>query len=331
LLHAALRKVLGTHVSQAGSLVDSDRLRFDFTHNKPITESELLQIEALVNHEIGKSIDVNSRVMPHAQAIASGALALFGEKYGDEVRVIKMDDFSTELCGGTHVSNTAQIRAFTVMNESGVSAGVRRIEAWTGNRAIEYLARNAAEALIVRKTLGLSDPWSRVNADDAPENNPSQSIASRSTILAWAETSKQEIKKLEREIKTLQGQKIDVTSLIASARSFTTNLGPAQLVTAQVDIDDRQVLSELTDKIKNKIQAGIVVLVGRGEDSHPIIVSVSKDLTKLYSAGNLLKEIAGEMGGKGGGRPDFAQGAAPQIEHAPRAFIKLGQLLGVSS
>lgn len=322
LLHAALRKTLGTHVTQAGSLVDADRLRFDYTHNKPLTESEITAIEELVNEEISRQVEVNTAEMEHQAAIEAGALALFGEKYGDRVRVIKMGEFSTELCGGTHVTNTAMIRLFKIVSESGVSAGVRRIEALTGDSAFSFLLRNTHENQHARSAAGYQESWTQyLNAE---------AIGKNTTVTDWIEHAKMTIKTLEREIKSLKGSSVDVDALIRNAKSFKSNGIDAKLVTAVLDMDDRALLSELADKLKDKIRSGAVVLVGRGDGKHPIIVAVSKDLTSSLSAGKILSEVAQELKGKGGGRPDFAQGAGEDLSKLDQAFKKAASFVGIS-
>jgi alanyl-tRNA synthetase len=302
LMHSALRKVLGTHVTQAGSLVDVSKTRFDFTHNKPLSSDEIKKIESLVNAEISKAHEVTATVMPHQKAIESGAMALFGEKYSDEVRVLKMSDFSTELCGGTHVHNTAEIRVFKIISESGVSAGVRRIEAITGDNAVQYLLKNNDELLGARHSTGIS---------------------SDKSITTWIEEKKEEIKDLQKQIKKAQSNQINVDDLIAAGHSFNTATGTAKLVMADLQLEDRDVLSQIADQIKNKIQNGVVLVVGHGQGSHPVIVSVSKDLTKQFQAGSLLKDFAEVLGGKGGGRPDFAQGAVPSRDKLKEAFAAI--------
>jgi alanyl-tRNA synthetase len=321
LLHAALRKVLGTHVTQAGSLVEADRLRFDYTHNKPLTADEIREIERLVNDEISSCSNVNTDEMEHAAAIEAGALALFGEKYGDKVRVVKMGDFSTELCGGTHVSNTAMIRLFKIASESGVSAGVRRIEGITGDTAFEYLMRNTRENLQAREAAGFQENWTQyLNAEALGKN---------ATVTDWIEQAKGTMRNLEREIKALKGSQVDIAALVNEARPFSVNGANGRLVTAVLDLEDRQILSDLSDKIKDKIQSGVVVLVGKGDGKHPIIVAVTKDLTKSLSAGKMLTEIAQELKGKGGGRPDFAQGAGEDLSRLNEAFRKAATLVGL--
>ncbi|MBL7669867.1 MAG: alanine--tRNA ligase [Bdellovibrionaceae bacterium] len=289
LMHAALRSVLGDHVTQAGSSVDPDRLRFDFTHNKALSFEEIQKIESSVNEQIAQSVDVASQVMSMKEAVAAGAMALFGEKYGDEVRVINMGKFSCELCGGTHVRNTSQIRMFKIISEGGVSSGIRRIEAITGEHAITYALTSISELGKARASAGLAP------VDEKP-------------LESWIEEKKSEIKNLEREIKKLQGAQVSVSDLVQSAIRFGKD---SKLVFGDLPIEDREVLAKISDEAKNKIQSGIVVLVGTGGGAHPVNVCVTKDLLDSFKAGDLLKEIAGMMGGKGGGRPDFAQGAAP--------------------
>jgi alanyl-tRNA synthetase len=315
LLHAALRKVLGDHVSQAGQLVDASRIRFDFTHGKSISSQDLEKIETLVNNEISHAVPVTSTVMKHKEAIASGAMALFGEKYGDEVRVLKMGDFSTELCGGTHVTNTAQIRLFKIVSESGVSAGVRRIEALSGDMAVKYVTAALHDSLEARKSAGLETGWEKILAHQAGSLNE------------FIEKKKDEIRALEKEIKKMQGGSINVDELANNAKTFKSKSGTSKMAFADLALDDREVLAQVTDHLKNKIQSGVVIVVGQGASTHPMIVSVSKDLNPEISAGNLLKELAQVMGGKGGGRPDFAQGAVPDRTKLADAFRKAEELI----
>jgi alanyl-tRNA synthetase len=341
LLHAALRKVLGNHVIQAGSLVEADRLRFDYTHNKPMGEGELNEIERLVNQEISACSDINTREMEQQAAIEAGALALFGEKYGDKVRVVKMGEFSTELCGGTHVTNTAMIRAFKIVADSGVSAGVRRIEAVTGEAAFTYLLRNTRENLHARYAAGFQESWAQYLNSDA--------LGNENSVTNWIENAKLTIKNLEREIKSLKGAQVDIDALVSEARPFTSGGINGKLLTVLLDMDDRQILSDITDRLKNKIGTGVVVMVGKGEVGakgdtgskgdaktevkgeikHPIIVSVSKDLTKTLNAGKILSEVALVLKGKGGGRPDFAQGAGEDLTDLHVAFQRAANMVGL--
>lgn len=322
LLHSALRKVLGSHVSQAGSLVDSQKTRFDFTHNKPLSSEEILEIESLVNEQIARSLEVKAEVMSQKQALEKGAMALFGEKYGDSVRVLTMGDFSCELCGGTHVTNTSQIRLFKIMSEAGVSAGVRRIEAITGDGAVQYAMKAIHHLDEALTSAGLQK--------SAHYLKHLEITGETATLSNRIESLKEQIKQQEKDMKKLQGGQINIDDLAAKALAFKTKAGTAgKLVFADLALDDRQVLAEVTDHLKNKIQSGIVVVVGQGDNSHPIIVSVSKEISAETKAGDLLKEVAGIMGGKGGGRPDFAQGAAPNRAQLPDAFAKVKTILGV--
>lgn len=317
LLHAALRQVLGQHVTQAGSSVDAERLRFDYTHSKPLTNDEWVKIEDLVNAEISKGIQVSSEVMPQKKALQKGALALFGEKYGDEVRVIQMGEFSIEFCGGTHVANTSQIRMFKIVSESGVSSGVRRIEAITGEKASEYLLKLAREALEARERIGAHVSW----------NQYLETPSSGHGLSEWISTSMEKLKNSEREIQSLKGQNVDVESLVAQAKPFEKGKSKGHYLFADLPIDDRKVLNEVADKLRDKLQSAVVVVVGQGDGSHPLIVTVSKSLNPDLSAGKILGEIAQVFGGKGGGRPDFAQGAAPDRSKISAAAAKLQSLL----
>jgi alanine--tRNA ligase len=322
LLHSALRKVLGVHVTQAGSLVDSQKTRFDFTHNKPVSPEEISKIETMVNEQIARSLPVQTEMMGHKEAIAKGAMALFGEKYGDQVRVLTMGDFSTELCGGTHVKNTSEIRYFKIVSESGVSSGVRRVEAITGDGAIRY-ATSAINHL--------DEALATAGFQKSPHYiKHLETTGETATLANRVEALKEQVKQLEKEMKKLQGGQVNVDDLANKAKSFKTKSGQsAKLVLADVPLDDRQVLAEVTDHLKNKIQSGVVVVIGQGDASHPIIISVSKDIAGDTKAGDLLKEVAALMGGKGGGRPDFAQGAAPDRSKLPEAFKKVESLLGL--
>ncbi len=301
LMHAALRKVLGEHVTQAGSLVDSDRLRFDFTHDKPVTDDEIQKIEDLVSEQIGLGVEVVTKLMKYDDAIKAGAIALFGEKYGDSVRVLKMGDFSTELCGGTHVKNTASIRAFLITSETGVSRGVRRIEAITGTKAMNAMTDALKQLNAAKLATGIQN----------------------ASLINWIEDRKKEIKTLERKLQNISSQSLDIDALISSAKSFKDG----KFVSASLEIDDKGALSAISDKLRDKVKTGIVFVAGRGADAHPIIITVTKDLVGKYHAGKLLQEVAPIMGGKGGGRPDFAQGSATNIQDFNMAETKLISLL----
>lgn len=300
LLHAALREVLGTHVTQAGSLVEPDRLRFDFTHNKALSKEEISKVEELVNAQILAAHPVLAELLPQEQALKKGAMALFGEKYGDEVRVISMGSQSIEFCGGTHVQNTSQILCFKIVSEGGVSAGVRRIEALTGKRALQYLSHLADQALNARNHLGLSSAWDKfTNQENSLE------------LTEQIERVQSEVKNLKKEIQSLKGSSIDVDTLMKEATEFSLGTTKGRWLFVATDFDDRKVLSDLSDQLRDKLSPSVVVVMGKGDGTHPLLVSVSKDLVSKVKAGDLLKEIAAHLGGKGGGRPDFAQGAVP--------------------
>ncbi len=316
LMHAALRQVLGTHVQQAGSLVDAERLRFDFTHNQPLSPAQIEQIENLVLAEITKGVAVRPESMSHEVALKKGAMALFGEKYGDEVRVVQMGDFSMELCGGIHVTNTSQIRFFKIVSESGVSAGVRRIEAITGDRASEYLVTLAREALRARALVGLNLNWQKYLEGQSPP------------LSAWIEESQAASKNMQRQIQLLKGGTVDIDALVESAQSFSRHGVKGRYVFADISVDDRKVLSDLSDRLQDRLKEAVVVILGQGENSHPLIVSVSKSIAAKLNAGKILGEVAQTLGGKGGGRPDFAQGAVPSREALPTARAKLAEILG---
>lgn len=307
LLHSALRKVLGPHVTQAGSLVEPGRLRFDFTHSTSLSPLEIDEVEKLVNAEISKGHNVQTELMNYDGAIKAGAMALFGEKYGDKVRVLTMGDFSVELCGGTHVQNLAQIRLFKVVSEGGVSAGVRRIEAITGETAANYLSKLAQESLTARALTGKSESWSttlqRLNSEPAPINE-------------WIESVQKEIKELQKKLKQAQSSSLDLDSFIQNARP----LGSGRLVSAVIDNDDRDVLSQIADTLKSKIRQGVVIVIGSGKESFPIVVCATPEMIKTHPAGKVLQQIATAMGGKGGGRPDFAQGAGKDISLLNKAL-----------
>lgn len=317
LLHSALRKVLGSHVQQAGSLVEPERLRFDFTHNQPLTQMEIEQIENLVNVEVSRGADVKDDVMTHKQAIDRGALALFGEKYGDEVRVVQMGEFSMELCGGTHVSSLSQIRLFKVVSEGGVSSGVRRIEGITGDRAFNYLVAGTREAERSRQAIGSPSIFAQMNG--GPEGM---------TVPEWVQQAQEKAKVLQREIQSLKGKNVDVDSLAGAAQAFTSGGVSGRLVFADIPMDDRKVLSDLSDRLQDKLKDAVIVIVGQGADSHPVIVSVSKSLAGKLNAGKILNEVASTLGGKGGGRPDFAQGAVPSRNNLAQAQAKAVAMVG---
>jgi alanyl-tRNA synthetase len=282
LLHAALRQVLGTHVKQAGSLVAPDRLRFDFVHFSALTRDELLHIEQIVNQHILKNTPVETAVKPTQEAIAAGAMALFGEKYGDKVRVVSVPGFSVELCGGTHVQATGDIGLFAIVSESGVAAGTRRIEAITG---LESLKAFQTERDIVN-SLGQA-------LNSRPEELPAKIAALQ-----------EETRRLGRE---LQQAKMNAAIGGSSQHDETEDVGGVKLVAREVTGLDKDGLRALVDRHRSRIGSGVVVLASPADGKVSIVVGVTPDLTKKVPAGQVVKQLAPIVGGGGGGRPDFAE------------------------
>ncbi|MBX7119919.1 MAG: alanine--tRNA ligase [Gemmatimonadaceae bacterium] len=312
LLHAALRHVLGEHVHQAGSLVAPDRLRFDFTHHGPIKAEALERIEAMVNEGIWANVDVRTVEKPYQEAIAQGAMALFGEKYGDVVRVVEIPGLSTELCGGTHVRNTGQIALFRIIGESGVAAGVRRIEAVTGRGAYEHLrARERALGEVAERL--------KVNAP-TPE-----AIAKRLDVLLG------EKKALERKLdEALKGGGAQGGDLVAGAET----VGGAQLLAKVVKADSMKDLQALGDVVREKLGSGVGVLVADfGDDKGGLVIVVTDDVrAQGLTAGGLVKALAARTGIRGGGKDHMAQAgvSAAQVAEMPAlaAGIAREQLAG---
>jgi alanyl-tRNA synthetase len=283
LLQAAMKQVLGDHIKQAGSLVNSDRLRFDFTHFSPVTAEEIRVIERLVNDEIRENIPVRTAVLAKEAAIAEGATALFGEKYGSEVRVVSIEGFSKELCGGTHAGATGDIGLFKIVSESGIAAGVRRIEAITGPAAVSYVQQLASGADAVAGLL--SGPFA-----EAP---------SKITVLLKKQ------KELEREIASLASSRAlsDLDGLLHGA----VEVGGIKVVTGKIVLDSAKTLREVGDNVRDKMGSGVAVLGGEINGKVALLALVSKDLTAKIKAGQLVAKVAAIVGGKGGGRPDMAQ------------------------
>ncbi len=296
LLHAALRQVLGSHVSQKGSLVAPDRLRFDFSHYQAMTPAELARIEDLVNAEVRRNEAADVREMGYDEAIKFGAMALFGEKYGNVVRVMKFGDFSTELCGGTHVHRTGDIGLFKIVSEGGVAAGVRRIEAVTGAGALVYV--NGLQAIVKQ-----IEATVRAGADD---------------VVAKTEALLERNKQLEKQLAQMSGK-------LAANRgdelvSQAVAVGSAKLLAAQVDGVDGTALRELLDQLKNKLGSGVIVLGAANEGKVSLIAGVTADLTAKVKAGELVNMVAQQVGGKGGGRPDMAQAGGTDPSKLPAAL-----------
>ena len=296
LLHAALREVLGTHVKQAGSVVDANRLRFDFTHFAPLEPAQIMEIERLASRQALKSVSTRVNEMEIDEALASGAMALFGEKYGDVVRVVQVPGFSTELCGGTHVANTGEIGVVKVVSESAVAAGVRRIEAVAGEMALELL--QADEAMIQ----GLSR----------------QANAAREALPELLTAKDQRIAHLERDLKEA---KLKAASGGGSAEQVEQIKG-LTLVTASVEGLEGNALRELMDQIRTRHRSAVIVLASKAaEDKVAALVSVSPDLP--CDAGALFKAMLPALNGRGGGKKDLAQGGGTNPAGLPEAFAAL--------
>jgi alanyl-tRNA synthetase len=297
LLHAALRKVLGSHVQQKGSLVEPERLRFDFSHGRPLSPEELKEIEALVNAEVLANVAADVRVMAHDEALAAGAIALFGEKYGERVRVLRFGDFSTELCGGTHVGRTGDIGAFKIVSESGVAAGVRRIEAVSGLGALAYL--DAGERIL--RELGA---LLRAGRED--------SVDKLAQVLDRSRKLEREVDALKARLASGQGRDLaSAAQLVAGAKVLST----------RIDAADGKALRATVDRLKDQLGSAVVVLGAVEESGKVVLVAgVTPDLVGRVKAGELISQVAARVGGKGGGRADFAQAGGSDANRLAEAL-----------
>ncbi|HAS62772.1 MAG TPA: alanine--tRNA ligase [Vibrio sp.] len=282
LLHAALRKVLGEHVTQKGSLVKAENLRFDFSHLEGVTAAELKEVERLVNAQVRRNHDIETNVMDIESAKQKGAMALFGEKYDDEVRVLSMGEFSTELCGGIHASNTGDIGLFKITSEGGIAAGIRRIEAVTGEAALDVI-----EAQTAKYEEKLIDAASKTKA-------------------------------LEKEIQQLKDKLASQAS--ASLTDQVKEIAGVKVLVAKLDGADNKALRGMVDELKNQLGSGIIMLGNVADDKVGLIAGVTKDLTGKVKAGELVNMVAQQVGGKGGGRPDMAQAGGTDASALPAAL-----------
>ena len=303
ILHSVLRRELGSHVRQAGSLVTPERLRFDFNHSGAIADEQLALIETSVNQHIREDAGVAVQEMSYDEAIRRGALAFFGDKYGDRVRVVQIGDFSTELCGGTHVRASGEIGVFKLHSEGGVAAGVRRVEAFTGQGALD-LIHNYEQRL---KEIG---QLVRASADDTVDKV--QKLLERQ-------------KELEKEIEKLRGQlqKDQIPDLLAKQSS----VNGTKILISRVDGADAKQLRDIADRLKEKLGRAVIVLASAGQANVNLVASVDKELTRRYHAGNIIKELAGIVGGGGGGRPDFAQAGGKEPENLEAALKRAHELI----
>ena len=297
LMHAALRNILGEHVTQKGSLVDADRLRFDFSHSTPVTEEELKQVEAQVNHEILANSIVEKEVMPISEAKTKGALALFGEKYGDEVRVVTMGgEYSVEFCGGCHVNRTGDIGLFKVASETGISAGVRRIEAVTGKGALT-LVENEEQTL--KQIMGV------VNS------GPLELVDRVQQLAANNRTLEKQLGQLKAKMASSVGDEL---------ASQVIEINGTQVLVATLEKFNSKSLRDTVDRLKNKLGTTVIVLASINDGKVDLVVGVSKDLTKKVTAGDLANMVAEQIGGKGGGRPDMAMAGGNDVSAVPSAL-----------
>ena len=310
LLHAALRAVLGDHVTQKGSLVAPDRLRFDFSHFQPVTAAELAEIEHRVNQQIRRNHATEVHHMDMQQALDFGAMALFGEKYGDHVRVLRMGDTSTELCGGTHVARTGDIGLFRILSEGGVSAGVRRIEAVTGQGALDVVNTDAQRLEDTARLLG----------------------SPRGEVVEKLRSVLDRQKKLERELEALKAKAASgATSDLASAAEI---VGDVRVLAARVEGLDAKSLRDALDRIKQQLGDAVVLLAGASDGKVALVAGVSGSAAGRVNAGEVLAHVARQINGKGGGRPDMAQGGGedgPALHAALTGVMAfVGQKLGIS-
>ncbi len=289
LLHSALREVLGDHVKQAGSLVAPHRLRFDFTHFSAMTREELDRVEDLVNQRIRENVPLDTAIMDTDEAKRTGATALFGEKYGEKARVVTIGDFSRELCGGTHSNRTGDVGLFKIVSETGIAAGVRRIEALTGSGAVEYVRKHER----VLQKVAAAVKGSPEDVDEKVEKLITQ------------------IKKLEREIESLKTRMATGGSdLMEQVREISG----IRVLATRPGVGDPRSLREIGDRFKEKIGSGLIFLAGEHRNRTAMVLMVTEDLTSRFNASEIMKRLAAKVGGTGGGRPDMAQGGGPRAE-----------------
>jgi alanyl-tRNA synthetase len=289
LLHAALRRLLGEHVMQKGSLVAPDRLRFDFSHYEPVSPEQLQEIEDLVNEQIRRNATAETKLMTYDDAVQSGALALFGEKYEDEVRVLRLGDFSVELCGGTHVGSAGEIGVFKITSESGIASGVRRIEAVTGKGALEWIASNLRVLDSVAAVLR----------------------SQRDEVAAKAEQLMKRNRELEKQLAAARQQLVSGKSAVAGN---VTDVNGIKVLASRMDGADARTLRDAVDRLKDQLQNAVVVLASVDNGKVRLAAGVTRNNLDRIRAGDVLQPVAEQVGGKGGGRPDFAQAGGTRPE-----------------
>jgi alanyl-tRNA synthetase len=303
ILQAALKAVLGDHIKQSGSLVNAERLRFDFTHFSKISDEEMLRIEEIANDIIRKNVEVKTEICALEDALKTGATAVFDEKYGATVRIVKMGEMSMELCGGTHVKRTGDIGLIKVVHESAIAAGVRRIEAVTGREALTHIQKAEEE---LKRMAGLFKAGSM-------------------EVYDRAERLLRHTKELEKEIEAFKGKLAakDSGDLLSQAKE----INGVKVLAVEVSIADVKTLRDFGDKLRDKLASGIILLGSKAGEKVMLLCMVTKDLTGKYHAGNIIKELAPLVGGSGGGRPDMAQAGGSQPENIGKVFTALEKIL----
>jgi alanyl-tRNA synthetase len=306
ILQAALKAVLGDHIKQSGSQVTAERLRFDFTHFSKITDEELQRVEHIANDMIRRNLPVQTKVCELEEALKTGATAVFDEKYGATVRIVKMGEMSMELCGGTHVQSTGEIGLLKVIHESAIAAGVRRIEAVTGREALLHVQKAEEE---LKKAAGLF------------KANPLELADRADKLLKHG-------RDLEKEIEALKGKLAakDSGDLMSQVRE----IGGVKVLATEVSIVDTKSLRDFGDKLRDKMESGIILLGSKAGEKALLLCMVTKDLAGKYHAGNIIKELAPLVGGSGGGRPDMAQAGGTQPENLEKVFLALEKLLALN-
>jgi alanyl-tRNA synthetase len=301
LVHAALREILGPHVKQYGSLVAPNRLRFDFAHFKPLSSRDIDEAEALVNEQVRRNAQVQTNVMGIQEAVSGGALAFFGDKYGDKVRVVAINTFSKELCGGTHCLQTGEIGSFRIISETGVAAGVRRMEALTGSGAMAHVKQLEAEVRELTELLKVG---------------PSELVAKTRKLIT-------QLKDKERELE-------QVKLKLASGAKDEADVRTIQGLRVHAQRADGLAITELRtliDQLRDKIKSGVIALGSVQDGKVALLVAVTKDVVGRVRAGDLIKEMATEIGGTGGGRPELAQAGGKNPERLDAALTKVFELV----
>ncbi|GDX84046.1 alanine--tRNA ligase [Methylococcaceae bacterium] len=303
LLHAALRQTLGEHVAQKGSLVNTERLRFDFSHFEPLTADEIATMERLVNEQIRLNNAVSAQIMAKDDAVKAGAMALFGEKYGAEVRVLKIGEFSTELCGGTHVARAGDIGCFKIISENGVAAGVRRIEAVTGANCLAWFAQR--ESALVQIT-------------DLVKGTPDKAVEKVEQLVERARGLEKQLERLNSKLASATGDE-----LMAKA----VEINGVKVLATIVENVDAKILREIVEQLKNKLHNAVVVLAAVEGEKVSVVAGVSKEQTAKVKAGELANFVAAKIGGKGGGKPDLAQAGGNNPAALAGALVEVGELV----